>query len=110
MDGPKHLLTHPKSVHYSVHFEGIAMKTVSATEARKTFFELIKQTNQQHEIFEVHHKSGKAMIMSAEDYDSLIETLHILSQPDFNKTFEQSTKEADKGDTDSFEDVFGEPL
>jgi len=32
------------------------MINLTATEARKSFFELIKQSNQQHEIFEVQHK------------------------------------------------------
>ncbi len=86
------------------------MVTMTATEARKAFFELIKQTNQQHEIIEIQHKTGNAVIMSAEDYESLQETLHLLSQPNFKQTFDQSVEEADKGQTDSFEDVFGESL
>ncbi|MBM6550716.1 type II toxin-antitoxin system Phd/YefM family antitoxin [Marinomonas ostreistagni] len=86
------------------------MVKMTATEARKAFFELIKQTNQQHEIIEVQHKTGNAVIMSAEDYESLQETLHLLTQPNFKQTFDQSVKEADEGETDSFEDVFREPL
>ncbi|WP_044410110.1 type II toxin-antitoxin system Phd/YefM family antitoxin [Thiomicrospira microaerophila] len=85
------------------------MMTLTATEARKTFFELIKQTNQQHEMFQVQHKAGNAVIMSAEDYESLQETLHLLSQPDFKQTFSQSVAEADAGDLASFDEVFGEP-
>jgi len=37
--------------------EAETMLTMTATEARKTFFELIKKTNQQHEIIEIQHKS-----------------------------------------------------
>lgn len=48
--------------------------------------------------------------MSAEDYESLQETLHLLSNPNFKQTFNQSVKEADEGDVASFEEVFGEPL
>ncbi|WP_130537139.1 type II toxin-antitoxin system Phd/YefM family antitoxin [Thiomicrorhabdus indica] len=86
------------------------MATMTATEARKSFFEIIKQTNQQHEIFQVQHKSGNAVIMSEADYESLQETLHLLSQPDFKQKFNQSVIEADSGDVASFEEVFGEPL
>ncbi|WFE69409.1 type II toxin-antitoxin system Phd/YefM family antitoxin [Thiomicrospira sp. R3] len=85
------------------------MMTLTATEARKTFFELIKQANQQHEMFQVQHKTGNAVIMSAEDYESLQETLHLLSQPDFKQTFSQSVAQADSGDLASFDEVFGEP-
>jgi len=85
------------------------MTMMTATEARKTFFEIIKQTNQKHEIIQVQHKSGNAIIMSADDYESMQETLHLLSQPDFKKTFTQSVAEADLGEVASFEEVFGEP-
>lgn len=86
------------------------MMTITATEARRTFFELIKQANQQHEIVEVQHKSGNAVIMSTDDYDSLQETLHLLSQSDFKQKFSQSVQEADTGEVASFEEVFGESL
>ena len=86
------------------------MVTMTATEARKTFFELIKQTNQRHEVIEVQHKSGNAVIMSADDYESLQETLHLLSQANFKQTFDESINQADAGEVASFEEVFGEPL
>ena len=80
------------------------------TEARKTFFELIKQVTQRHEVVEVRHKSGNAVIMSADDYESLQETLHLLSQADFKQTFNKSIQQANARDVDSFEEVLGEPL
>lgn len=86
------------------------MITITATEARKTFFELIKQTSQCHEIIGIQHKSGNAVMMSADDYESLQETLHLLYQTDFKKKFDESVQQADAGDVASFEEVFGEPL
>ena len=85
------------------------MMTLTATDARKSFFDLIKQTNQQHEIFEIQHKSGNAVMMSADEYESLQETLFLLSEPTFKSTFEKSVKEADSGQLVSFDEVFGEP-
>jgi antitoxin YefM len=86
------------------------MMTLTATEARKTFFELIKQTSQQHEIFEIQHKSGNAVIISSDEYESLQETLHLLSQADFKPKFNRSIQEANANEVASFEEVFGEPL
>lgn len=86
------------------------MTMITATEARRSFFEIIKQANQQHDIIQVQHKSGNAVIMSAEDYESLQETLYLLSQTDFKQKFKQSVEEADSGNTASFEEVFGEAL
>lgn len=86
------------------------MIKMTATAARKAFFELIKQTNQQHEIIEIQHKSGNAVMMSADEYESLQETLFLLSQPGFKQSFNESVQQADAGDVVSFEEVFGEPL
>lgn len=86
------------------------MVTITATEARKSFFELIKQTNQTHDVIQVQHKSGNAVIMSAEDYESLQETLFLLSQPGFSEGFEQSLEDAKAGDVASFDQIFGESL
>ena len=91
-------------------FGGFSMVTITATEARKSFFELIKQTNQSHDVIQVQHKSGNAVIMSAEDYESLQETLFLLSQPGFSEGFEQSLEDARAGDVSSFDQVFGESL
>jgi antitoxin YefM len=89
--------------------EGV-MITLNATEARKSFFDIIKRTNQQHEIVEVQHKNGKSVIMSSEEYESLQETLHLLSQEGFAKAFKEAVEEANSGKTDSFDNVFGESL
>lgn len=84
------------------------MISLNATEARKSFFELLKQSTLQHEMFEIQHKAGKSVIMSAEEYESLQETLYLLSLPDFKAGFERSVHEADQGDVVTFDAVFGE--
>ncbi len=84
------------------------MISLTATEARKSFFELIKQSNQKHEIFEVQHKTGNAILMSAAEYESLQESLYLLSLPHFKEGFLASEQEATKGETVSFDEVFGE--
>jgi len=81
---------------------------LTATEARKSFFDLIKQSNQTHEIFEVQHKSGNAILMSADEYESLQETLYLLSQPNFKDSFLETVKEIEEGELVSFDNVFGE--
>ena len=49
------------------------MVTLTATEARRTLFDLIKHANQTHDVVRVQHKAGDAVIMSSEDYESLQE-------------------------------------
>ena len=85
------------------------MVTLTATEARRTLFDVIKHANQTHDVVRVQHKSGDAVIMSSEDYDSLQETLILLSQPGFRDALNESEREIRDGELLSFEDVFQEP-
>ncbi len=47
------------------------MISLTATDARKSFFDLLKQSTLQHELFEIQHKAGKSVIISADEYESL---------------------------------------
>ena len=84
------------------------MTTLTATHARKGFFNLLRGANERHEIYHIRHRSGNAVLMSGKEYESLMEPLELLSAPAFRKNFEKSRNEAEKGKTFSFEDVFGE--
>ncbi len=85
------------------------MITITATNARKTLFDVIKGANQRHEIYHINHKSGGAVLMSEKEFDSLQETLELLSSKGFCKGFAKAKEEIENGETRSFEDVFGEP-
>ncbi|MBT6637412.1 MAG: prevent-host-death protein, partial [Candidatus Marinimicrobia bacterium] len=49
-----------------------------------------------------------AVLISEQEYDSLNETLALLSTPGFREDFEQSRLQEQKGETLSYEEVFGE--
>ncbi len=84
------------------------MTALTATDARKGFFTLIQNASEQHEIYHIRHRLGNTVLMSEDEYDSLNESLALLSSPGFRDAFEQSRREAAAGDTVSFADVFGE--
>ena len=85
------------------------MKTeMSATDARRDFFEIVKGATEKHEIFRIQHRKGPVVLLSAEDYDNLIETLELLSTKDFSKRLEQSIDQVKKGETFSMKEVFGD--
>lgn len=85
------------------------MTTLTATDARASLFELLRGANERHEIYHIRHRQGDAVLMSQDEYESLMETLALLSSPGFREAFEQGRAEAERGDTRSFEEVFGEP-
>ncbi|MEU0086977.1 type II toxin-antitoxin system prevent-host-death family antitoxin [Streptomyces sp. NPDC006274] len=55
--------------------------TISADEARKDFFPLIKRVTDDHAPVRINSKSGDAVLMAAEDYDSWQETVYLLRSP-----------------------------
>jgi antitoxin YefM len=85
------------------------MAVLTATDARKSLFELLRGANDRHEIYRIRYRQGDAVLMSEAEYESLMETLALLSAPGFRDAFEQARAEAESGDTRSFEEVFGEP-
>ncbi len=83
------------------------MAGINATKARKEFFELIKDTIKKHEVIHIHHRDGDVVMMSEEEYESLQETLELLSVPGFRESIKRSLKQIEKGETFSVDEVFG---
>jgi antitoxin YefM len=57
------------------------MTAITATDARKNFFGVIKQVNEDRTPVEVVSKHGNVVVMSKEDFDSMSETAYLLRNP-----------------------------
>ncbi|MDH6116570.1 type II toxin-antitoxin system prevent-host-death family antitoxin [Kitasatospora sp. GAS204B] len=55
--------------------------SITASEARKELFPLIKKVNENHEAIEIVSKHGNAVLVSAEDYAALSEGSYLLRSP-----------------------------
>jgi antitoxin YefM len=56
------------------------MTAVSISHARENLFPLVRRVNEDHVVIEiVARHGGNAVLMSADDYESLQETLHLFS-------------------------------
>ena len=84
------------------------MTTLTATDARRAFFDVVKGATDKHQVYRIHHRRGAVVLMAEDDYESLLETLDLLSTPDFRKSLKRSVAQMQRGDTLSFEEVFGE--
>jgi len=82
------------------------MKSLTASEARSELFRLIKDASKSHRTFTITHKDGDAVLMSKEDYESLIETLELLSIPGFLESIKKAKREIAGGKTVAMEEVF----
>jgi antitoxin YefM len=58
-----------------------AAVTISASEARSRLFPLIQQVNDDHVPVRISSRSGDAVLMSADDFDSWQETIYLLQSP-----------------------------
>ncbi|MFZ3470690.1 type II toxin-antitoxin system Phd/YefM family antitoxin [Streptomyces sp. 4.24] len=56
--------------------------SISASEARATLFPLIERVNTDHTPVRITSKSGDAVLMAADDYDSWQETVYLLRSPE----------------------------
>ncbi len=84
-------------------------KTIPLKEARQKFSSLVDRVDRLSERFVVT-KNGtpRAVLMSAEEFESWVETLELMSNPKAVKALEQGLKEAKARKFASFKEVFGE--
>lgn len=54
---------------------------ITATEARKKLFPLIRQVNDDREPVEIVSNHGRAYLVAAEDYEAMAETDYLLRSP-----------------------------
>jgi antitoxin YefM len=87
------------------------MTTISVTEARKRFPELVDDVSDHlSEYIITKHGRAHAVLVAAEEHEALLETLEILSDSVGMEGIRRGLDDLAKGNTVSFEDVFGEPL
>jgi antitoxin YefM len=86
---------------------GEVMNKIIATRARNEFFDIIKKASEQHQIYRIEHRKGNVVLMSEDEYDSLMETLELLSIPGFAESIKRSVEQMKNGETLSVDEVFG---
>jgi len=55
--------------------------SITASEARRDLFPLIKKVNEDHDVVEIVSKHGNAVLVSADDYSALREGAYLLRSP-----------------------------
>ena len=83
------------------------MTTLTATTARREFFDLVKGAAEGHRTVRIQHRRGAAVLISEDDYEGLLESLELLSLPGFRQRLKASMKQVKKGDTISMDELFG---
>ena len=84
----------------------LVMKTMSLAAAKTRFSALVDEAVTTHEQVTVTRNGEPAVVvLSVEDFESLLETLAILQDPADRTVFEQARREADEGDVTDEEEM-----
>ena len=68
------------------------MKSVTVTKARAILYKLLDETTSSHEPIQITGKRGDAVLISAEDWSAVKETLHLLSIPGMRDSIRKGLK------------------
>jgi prevent-host-death family protein len=68
------------------------MTTLKATEARAMLYKLIDEAASSHKPITITGKRSNAVLLSEEDWNSIQETLYLLSIPGMRKSIRQGLK------------------
>ncbi|MFY8054049.1 MAG: type II toxin-antitoxin system Phd/YefM family antitoxin [Limnohabitans sp.] len=69
------------------------MHTLTASEARANLYRLIDETAQSHQPIVISGKRSSAVLLSADDWRAIQETLHLLSVPGMRESIKESMAE-----------------
>ena len=70
------------------------MTTLNATEARSKLYTLIDETAKTHEPILITGKRSNAVLLSEDDWNSVKETLYLLSVPGMRESIKQGMDES----------------
>lgn len=82
------------------------MTTLSLAEARANLSKLVESAATTHERFDVTRNGDRvAVLLGADDYDALLETVDMLSRPDEVQELRRGLAEADAGEVSTLDEV-----
>ena len=69
------------------------MTTLTASEARANLYRLIDQASESHQPIHISGKRTSAVLLAAEDWQAIQETLHLLSVPGMRESIKEGMAE-----------------
>ena len=68
------------------------MQTLSISKARANLFKLVEHVSLSHQSVHIHGRHNKAVLISEEDFDSIQETLYLMSVPGMYEKLKEGLK------------------
>ena len=70
------------------------MQNITASEARANLYRLLDQTSESHQPITISGKRNSAVLVSAEDWESIQETLYLLAVPGMRESIKEGMEES----------------
>lgn len=84
------------------------MKTIPLSAAKAGFSKLIDEVSKTHAAYQITRDGiPEGILLSTEEYESLLETLEILADPELMRQINRSIREMKSGRFLTHEEVFG---
>ncbi len=84
------------------------METFLAENLQQNLSYLVEKTNLKHETFRIKYSNSSAILLSEMDYENLLESLELLSMPNFRERLAVSVEQVKQNEVYTMLDIFGE--
>lgn len=83
------------------------MEKLAITTNQKDLINLVKLVTEENKIYELEGDNASAVIISQKNYESLQETIELLSIPGLRESLQRSLEQITNNETYSLDDVLG---
>jgi antitoxin YefM len=84
------------------------MEKLTAAAARDAFENVVKLVTEENKVYQIESAQDSAVLISFKEYESLQETLALLSVPGFRESLQQSLQQIKNNETYSLDEVLGD--
>jgi PHD/YefM family antitoxin component YafN of YafNO toxin-antitoxin module len=83
------------------------MEKLTITNAQKDLSNLVKLVTEENKVYEIEISDGSAILISQQNYESLQETIELLSIPGLRESLQRSLQQVIDDETYSLDEVLG---
>jgi antitoxin YefM len=84
------------------------IEKLKITDAQTDLPNLIKSVTEENKIYAIENQEDSVILISQKNYESLQETIELLSIPDLRESLQRSLQQIDENETYSFDEVLGD--
>ncbi|MEM9272838.1 MAG: type II toxin-antitoxin system prevent-host-death family antitoxin [Cyanobacteria bacterium P01_F01_bin.143] len=84
------------------------MEKLTIADAQKNLNNIVKSVAKENKVVQIENQEESAVLISQKNYESLQETLELLSIPGFRESIQRSLEQIPKNETYSLDEVLGD--